>query len=58
MTHKKIELDVDFIGGQNDTLTKEEEQALHAYFEKRKLTLQKQHGKIKSKPTKHTTKMS
>ncbi|MFA9388714.1 MAG: hypothetical protein ACERKD_02840 [Prolixibacteraceae bacterium] len=55
MKHKKIELDVDFIGGQNDTLTKEEEQALHAYFEKRKLTLQKQHSNTKSKSAKHTT---
>lgn len=51
MTRKKIELDVDFIGGQ-DGLTKEEEKALKDFFKKRKLTLQKRQGKISSKTAK------
>jgi hypothetical protein len=36
MKTKKIELDVDFIGGQG-SLTIDEEKALSAYFKKRKL---------------------
>ena len=37
MKTKKIELDVDFIGGQG-LLTKEEENALSDFFKQRKLT--------------------
>lgn len=37
MKTKKIELDVDFIGGQG-SLTKEEEKALSDFFNQRKLT--------------------
>jgi hypothetical protein len=37
MENQKVELDVDFIGGQ-EPLTKEEEVALKAYFQSRRLT--------------------
>lgn len=37
MKAKKIELDVDFIGGQG-SLTEEEENTLSDYFKQRKLT--------------------
>lgn len=40
MKTKKIELDVDFIGGQ-EPLTKEEEKALSEFFSKRRLTAKK-----------------
>lgn len=40
MKTKKIELDVDFIGGQ-EPLTKEEEKALSEFFSKRKLMAKK-----------------
>lgn len=36
-TQKEV-LDVDFIGGQDTLLTKEEETALHVYFAKNKRT--------------------
>ena len=36
MKHKKVELDVDFIGGQGP-LTKEEEKALSEFFKEAKL---------------------
>jgi hypothetical protein len=35
MKTKKVELDVDFIGGQT-SLTKEEEKAIHEYIKKNK----------------------
>ena len=38
MKKKEIELDVDFIGGQ-ETLTAEEEQALSDFFKQRKKSL-------------------
>ena len=39
MEKRKIELDVDFIGGQ-EPLTKEEEGDLRAFFQSRRLTRQ------------------
>lgn len=53
MTHKKIELDVDFIGGQ-EGLTKEEEKALSDFFKKRKLTSQQRSAKNKTKTIKRS----
>jgi hypothetical protein len=43
MKTKKIELDVDFIGGQGP-LNLEEEKALSEFFKQRKLTLNKPSG--------------
>lgn len=40
MKTKKLELDVDFIGGQG-SLTVEEEKALNEFFRQRKLTSKK-----------------
>ena len=39
MEKRKVELDVDFIGGQ-EPLTKEEEVSLRAFFQSRRLTRQ------------------
>ena len=39
MENQKVELDVDFIGGQ-EPLTKEEEVSLRAFFQSRRLTRQ------------------
>ena len=51
MKKKEIELDVDFIGGQ-ETLTKEEEQALSDFFKQRKKTSLKQLTPLQSKKSK------
>jgi outer membrane protein assembly factor BamE (lipoprotein component of BamABCDE complex) len=51
--HKKAALDVDFIGGEG-TLTTEEEKALSAYFQQKKLVQKaadKKQGKTKALPT-------
>ncbi len=53
MTRKKIELDVDFIGGQ-EGLTKEEEKALSDFFKKRKLTPQQRSTKNRTKTVKRS----
>ena len=45
MKQRKIELDVDFIGGQG-ALTVEEEKSLSDFFKQRKMTSQKQQNKI------------
>lgn len=52
MKQKKIELDVDFIGGQS-ALTVEEEKALSDFFKQRKLTSQKPQSKIRTKTVSH-----
>jgi len=39
MDKQKVELDIDFVGGQ-EPLTKEEEVALRAFFQSRRLTRQ------------------
>lgn len=55
MKAKKIELDVDFIGGQ-DPLTTDEEKALNDFFKQRKLASRKsnllKHGQNKTKRVK------
>ena len=51
MKKKEIELDVDFIGGQ-ETLTAEEEQALSDFFKQRKKTSLKQLTPNQSKKSK------
>jgi hypothetical protein len=51
MKTKKIELDVDFIGGQR-ALTIEEEKTLSDFFRKRKLTSNQSLDYKKSKPVK------
>ena len=51
MKKKEIELDVDFIGGQ-ETLTAEEEQALSDFFKQRKKTSLKQLTPHQSKKSK------
>ena len=43
------ELDVDFIGGQNNPLTKEEEIAISAFIQKLK---EKKHNSVKKKTAK------
>jgi hypothetical protein len=43
MKTKKVELDVDFIGGQT-SLTKEEERALSEYIKKNKIKKTKRHS--------------
>jgi hypothetical protein len=48
MKSKKIELDVDFIGGQ-EALTQSEEKAINDYFKKRKLVSKKRAIKTSSK---------
>jgi len=53
MKRRKIELDVDFIGGQG-TLTVEEEKSLSDFFRQRKLTSQKPQNKIPTKTVKHS----
>jgi len=53
MKQRKIELDVDFIGGQG-TLTVEEEKSLSDFFRQRKLTSQKPQNKIPAKTVKHS----
>ncbi len=53
MTRKKIELDVDFIGGQ-EKLTKEEEKALSDFFKKRKVTCQQRLAKNTTKTIKRS----
>lgn len=37
MKTKKLELDVDFIGGQDSSLTAEEEKSLSEFFKKKKV---------------------
>ena len=51
MKKKEIELDVDFIGGQ-ETLTAEEEQALSDFFKQRKKTSLKKLTPHQSKKSK------
>jgi hypothetical protein len=53
MKQRKIELDVDFIGGQG-TLTVEEEKSLSDFFKQRKLTTQKPQNKIQAKTVKYS----
>ncbi|HUM89711.1 MAG TPA: hypothetical protein PKV50_09275 [Prolixibacteraceae bacterium] len=53
MKQKKIELDVDFIGGQG-ALTVEEEKLLSDFFKQRKMTFQKPQNKISTKTVKHS----
>ena len=56
MKHKKEQLDVDFIGGEG-ALTPEEEKALSAYFQQKKLAklaVDKQEGKKKSAGSKQS----
>jgi hypothetical protein len=48
MKSKRIEFDVDFIGGQSG-LTSQEEKALSEYFAKKKITTKR---RIKSRTTK------
>jgi hypothetical protein len=52
MKQKKIELDVDFIGGQG-ALTIEEEKSLNDFFKQRKMTSKKPQNKIPSRTLKH-----
>ena len=47
MKTKKIELDVDFIGTQPSTLTKEEEQAISNYIRTHKTKLLRTNSKVK-----------
>ncbi len=56
MKHKKASLDVDFIGGEG-ALTAEEEKALSAYFQQKKLaklTADKKEGKVKAAANKQS----
>lgn len=53
MKQKKIELDVDFIGGQG-ALTVEEEKLLSDFFKQRKLNSQKPRKTISAKTVKHS----
>jgi hypothetical protein len=53
MKQNKIELDVDFIGGQG-ALTVEEEKSLSDFFKQRKLSSQKPQNKITEKAVKHS----
>jgi len=52
MKSQKIELDVDFIGGQG-ALTVEEEKSLSDFFKKCKMTSKKSSGNFHSKTVKH-----
>lgn len=55
---KKIELDVDFIGGQG-SLTIEEEKALSDFFKQRKLQQSKPVSKTKkTRPTKRSKSLA
>jgi hypothetical protein len=53
MKQNKIELDVDFIGGQG-TLTVEEEKSLSDFFKQRKMTSKKTQNKITTRTVKHS----
>jgi hypothetical protein len=53
MKQKKIELDVDFIGGQG-ALTVEEEKSLSEFFKQRKIASQKTQNKISTRTVKHS----
>lgn len=53
MKTKKLELDVDFIGGQ-DALTPEEEKALSEFFKKQKSLPKKQNVISKSRTVRRT----
>jgi hypothetical protein len=53
MKQKKIELDVDFIGGQG-ALTVEEEKSLSEFFKQRKITSQKTKNRISTQTVKHS----
>jgi hypothetical protein len=53
MKQKKIELDVDFIGGQG-ALTLEEEKSLSDFFKQRKISSQKTQSFITTKSVKHS----
>ena len=53
MKTKKIELDVDFIGGQG-SLTVEEEKALDDFFRQRKLTSKKSVARRQNQTTKRS----
>ena len=55
MKQKKIELDVDFIGGQG-ALTVEEEKSLSDFFKQRKMTSKKTQNKISIPSVKHSKK--
>lgn len=60
MKHKKEELDVDFIGGEG-ALTAEEEKALSAYFQQKKLAklaADKQEGNNKAAGRKQSVKVA
>ncbi len=48
MKKKKIELDVDSIGTQQDSITKEEEVAIHDYIRNHKVKKRKKSSKEKS----------
>lgn len=53
MKQRKIELDVDFIGGQG-ALTVEEEKSLSDFFKQRKMTSQKHQNKIPARAVKRS----
>ncbi len=53
MKQKKIELDVDFIGGQG-ALTVEEEKLLSDFFKQRKMAFQKPQNKNSTKTIKRS----
>ena len=53
MKEKKIELDVDFIGGQG-ALTVEEEKSMSDFFRQRKLTSKKPQNKITARTAKQS----
>ncbi len=60
MKHKKAALDVDFIGGEG-ALTAEEEKALSAYFQQKKLAklaADKQEGKKKAAGSKQSAEVA
>jgi hypothetical protein len=57
MKAKKIELDVDFIGGQGP-LTAEEEKALSDFFKKRKMDTKRAADNKKVKTAKSTFRQS
>jgi hypothetical protein len=53
MKQKKIELDVDYIGGQG-ALTVEEEKSLSEFFKQRKMNSRKEQSKISTQTVKHS----
>ena len=57
MKAKKIELDVDFIGGQ-EPLTAEEEKALSDFFKRRKMDSKRTADNRKVRTTKSTFRQS